>query len=340
MIKSFVLIFIFISMIFIPLLDTSARKYIRIVGSSTVFPFISYIAEDFSRIFPFRTPIVESIGSGAGFKMFCSGIGKDTPDIAISSRSIKNTEIELCKKNKVDETIEIIIGYDGIIIANSNQNNRFDFSKKDLFKTLSAYSQKNDKLVKNDTKFWSDINQTLPKIEIEIYGPHQNTGTYETLINSIMLDQYSCMNSKIFKEHYRNQEERKKACSNIRDDGKYKEVGINENIVIQKLKSNKNAFGILSFSFLMRNQDKIQGSTIAGIEPTYESISSGKYILARPLYLYIKKEHLNSVDGLKEFIKEIVNSISEDNYLSKLGLIPLLNEDMKKVLTKIHNIIM
>ncbi|NUX01575.1 phosphate ABC transporter substrate-binding protein [Wolbachia endosymbiont of Madathamugadia hiepei] len=338
MLRGFLLIFIFA--VFMPLSNADARKYIRIVGSSTVFPFISFIAEDFNRVFPFKTPVVESIGSGPGFKMFCSGIGEDTPDIAASSRSIKNAERELCKRNKVDEMIEIIIGYDGVVIANSNQSHRFDFSKKDLFETLSAYSQENGKLVKNNKKLWSDVSQALPKTEIEIYGPHQNTGTYETLVNSIMLDQYSCMNSRIFKENYEDQEERKKACSSIRDDRRYKEVGTNENIIIQKLKSNKNALGIFSFSFLMRNQDKIQGSTIAGIEPTYENISLGKYILARPLYLYIKKEHLSTVDGLREFIREVIDSIStEDGYLSKLGLIPLSSEDIKKVSAKVHDIV-
>lgn len=338
MLRGFFLIFIFT--VFMPLSNADARKYIRVVGSSTVFPFISFIAEDFNRVFSFKTPVIESIGSGSGFKMFCSGVGENTPDIATSSRSIKEAERELCKRNKVNEVIEIIIGYDGVVIANSNQSYRFDFTKKDLFETLSAYSQENGKLVKNNRKFWSDVNQALPKTEIEIYGPHQNTGTYETLINSVMLDQYSCMNSRIFKENHENPEERKKACSNIRDDGRYVEVGINENIIIQKLKSNKNALGIFSFSFLMRNQDKIQGSTIAGIEPTYENISSGKYILARPLYLYIKKEHLGSVDGLREFIKEIIDSIStESGYLSRLGLISLSNEDMKKVSEKIRGII-
>ncbi|MCA4773780.1 substrate-binding domain-containing protein [Wolbachia endosymbiont of Mansonella perstans] len=339
MLRGFLLIFVF-TVVFMPLSNADARKYIRIVGSSTVFPFISFIAEDFNRVFSFKTPVVESIGSGPGFKMFCLGIGEDTPDIAASSRSIKSAERELCKRNKVDEMIEIIIGYDGVVIANSNQSHRFDFSKKDLFETLSAHSQENGKLVKNNKKLWSDISQALPKTEIEIYGPHQNTGTYETLINSIMLDQYSCMNSRIFKENYEDQEERKKACSSIRDDGRYKEVGINENIIIQKLKSNKNALGIFSFSFLMRNQDKIQGSTIAGIEPTYENISSGQYILARPLYLYIKKEHLNIVDGLREFIREVIDSTStKDGYLSKLGLIPLSSEDIKKVSAKVHDIV-
>ncbi|MDF0607701.1 substrate-binding domain-containing protein [Wolbachia endosymbiont of Onchocerca gibsoni] len=336
--RSFLLIFIFV--VFMPLSDVDARKYIRIVGSSTVFPFISFIAEDFSRVFSFRTPVVESIGSGQGFKMFCSGIGKNTPDIAASSRPIKEAERELCKRNKVNEVVEIIIGYDGVVIANSNQSYKFDFTKKDLFETLSAYSEENGKLVKNNKKFWFDINHVLPKTEIEIYGPHQNTGTYNTLINFVMLDQYSCMNSRVFKESYKDPEERKKACSSIRDDGRYIEVGSNENIIIQKLKSNRNALGIFSFSFLVRNQDKVQGSTIAGIEPTYENISSGKYILARPLYIYIKKEHLNITDGLKEFIREVIDSISAKNgYLSRLGLIPLSNDDIKKVLAKVYDIV-
>ncbi|QOD38043.1 substrate-binding domain-containing protein [Candidatus Wolbachia massiliensis] len=337
MLRSFLLIFVF--SVFIPLSNADARKYIRIVGSSTVFPFISFIAEDFNRVFSFKTPVVESIGSGPGFKMFCSGIGGDTPDIATSSRPIKEAERELCKRNKVNGLVEIIIGYDGVVIANSNQSHKFDFTKKDLFEALSAYSQENGKLVKNNKKLWSDINPNLPETGIEIYGPHRNTGTYDTLINSIMLDEYSCMNSRVFNESYKNPEERKKACSNIRDDGRYIEVGINENIIIQKLKSNKNALGIFSFSFLVRNQDKIQGSTIAGIEPTYENISSEKYILARPLYLYIKKEHLNTVDGLREFIKEVMYSIrTEDGYLSRLGLISLSSEDIKKVLAEVHDI--
>ncbi|WCR58261.1 substrate-binding domain-containing protein [Wolbachia endosymbiont of Ctenocephalides felis wCfeJ] len=338
MLKDFFLIFIFA--VSIPLSKADARKYIRIVGSSTVFPFISYIAEDFNRVFSLKTPVVESIGSGAGFKMFCAGIGENTPDITTSSRPIKDVERELCKRNGVNEVVEIILGYDGVVIANSNQSYKFDFTKKDLFETLSAYSQENGKLVKNNKKFWSDINQALPKMEIEIYGPHQDMGTYDALVNFVMLDQYSCMHSRIFRETYNDLEERKRACSNIREDGRYIKVGNNENIIIQKLKSNKNALGIFSFSFLMRNQDKIQGSTIAGIEPTYENISSRKYILARPLYLYIKKEHLNTVDGLREFIREVIDSISaEDGYLSRRGLIPLSNEDIKKISARVHDIV-
>lgn len=300
------------------------RPYIKIVGSSTVFPFISLAAEQFNSISSFPTPVVESIGSGAGFKMFCMGIGGDTPDITTSSRRIRDVEKQLCERNQVKEIIEIIIGYDGIVIANSKNSNQFDFTARELFTALSAYSLSDeDKLIKNNKKAWSDIDLRFPESEIEIYGPYKNTGTYDVLTDMLMIN--SCMHLKPFVESYEKYDEREKICSTIRDDGKYIEVGVNENIIIQKLKSNQNAFGIFGFSFLERNKDKVQGSMIAGVEPTYENISSGKYTLSRPLYLYIKGDHISVIPGLEDFIKEVTSSaaIGVDGYLSRLGLIPL-----------------
>ncbi|OEY87102.1 phosphate ABC transporter substrate-binding protein [Wolbachia pipientis] len=322
-----------------PLLSAGTREYVRIIGSSTVNHFISFIADEFNRSSSLKAPIVESIGSGAGFKMFCSGIEENAPDITTSSRPIRKAEIELCQRNKVGEIIEVVIGYDGVVIANSKQSDKYDFTKKDLFDALSAYTQQGNKLVKNNKKYWSDISKIFKKSKIEIYGPYQNTGTYDTLIDFIMLDQYSCMNARIFKETYKDIEERKKACSNIRNDEVYKEVGTNENIIIHKLNNDKDALGILSFSFLIRNQDKIQGSTIAGIAPTYENISSMKYLLARPLYLYIKKSHVGVVRSLKEFINEVMYAIDyKSGYLFRYGLIPLSNQDMQKALATVHSI--
>ncbi len=322
-----------------PLLSNEVREHVKIVGSSTVNHFISSVADEFNRISSFKTPVVESIGSGAGFKMFCSGVGQGTPDIAASSRPIRKAEVELCKRNKVDEIVEIIIGYDGIVIANSKQSDRYDFTKKDLFNALSAYALQGKKLVQNNKKYWSNISKVLGTNKIEIYGPYKNTGTYDALINFIMLDPYSCMNVEIFKETYTDIEERKKACSNIRNDEVYKVVGTNENIIIHKLNNDKDALGILSFGFLIRNQDKIQGSTIAGIEPTYENISSRKYLLTRPLYLYIKKSHVGIVSGLKEFINETMYAINRENgYLFRHGLIPLSDKDMEKTLSSVHGL--
>jgi phosphate transport system substrate-binding protein len=337
--KSFLFGLMFV--ISIPLLGKETREYVRIIGSSTVNHFISYVADEFNRMSSLKSPVVESIGSGAGFKMFCSGIGENTPDIAASSRPIRKAEMELCRRNKVGEIVEIIIGYDGIVIANSKQSDKYDFTKKDLFDALSAYAQQDKKLVKNNKKYWSSINKVFKKkSKIEIYGPYKNTGTYDSLINFIMLDQYSCMNAEVFKEAYQNIEERKKACSNIRSDEVYKEVGSsNENIIMHKLNNNKDALGILSFGFLLRNQGKIQGSTIAGVEPTYENIASGKYLLTRPLYLYIKKSHIDIVNGLRGFINEVMYAINRENgYLFRYGLIPLSDQDMQKTLSVMHSL--
>ncbi|WP_339047546.1 substrate-binding domain-containing protein [Candidatus Mesenet endosymbiont of Phosphuga atrata] len=314
------------------------RSYIKIAGSSTVFPFVALAAEQFSSISSFPTPVVESIGSGAGFKMFCMGVGSGTSDIVTSSRRMKDVERQLCEKNQVKEIIEVIIGYDGIVIVNSKKNNQFDFTTRELFTALSTYSfSDEDKLIKNSN--WSDIDLRFPKSEIEIYGPYKNTGTYDVLIDMLMIN--SCMHLKPFVESYEKYDERKKACSAIRDDGKYIEVGINENIIIQKLKSNQNAFGIFGFSFLERNKDKVQGSMIAGIEPTYENISSGKYTLSRPLYLYIKRDHINIIPGLKDFIKEVTSpaAIGTNGYLSRLGLISLKEEEIKRVQNEITKIV-
>ncbi|KJV69546.1 PBP superfamily domain protein [Candidatus Neoehrlichia lotoris str. RAC413] len=316
--------------------------HIRVVGSSTVFPFISSIAEEFGKFSSYQTPVIESVGSGMGFNMFCAGTGANTPDITMSSRKIKDAEVELCKTNKVNDIIELIIGYDGIVIANSNQNKKVDFSIKDLFSALSKYKisdEYSDTIPLNHYKSWSEIHNKFPSVNIEVYGPHKNTGTYDILIKEIMLN--LCMNSKIFIDVYPNVQKRKKICSSIRDDGKYIEVATNENVIIHKIAKNNSAFGILSFSFLVKNQDKIQGNKIAGIEPSYESISSGKYVLSRPIYLYVKKEHLDSTPGLKKFLEEIVNaeSISEYGYLVNSGFIPLPQEELTKTKKKVMDLI-
>ncbi|UTO55127.1 substrate-binding domain-containing protein [Neoehrlichia mikurensis] len=317
-------------------------RHIRVVGSSTVFPFISSIAEEFGKFSSYTTPVIESVGSGMGFNMFCAGAGDNTPDITMSSRKIKDAEVELCKTNKVNDIVELIIGYDGIVIANSNQNQKVDFTIKDLFSALSKYEvsdEYNDTISLNNYKSWHEIHNRLPNVNIEIYGPHKNTGTYDILIKTIMLN--SCMNSKIFIDIYPKAHIRQKICGSIRDDGKYIEVATNENVIIHKIAKNNSAFGILSFSFLIKNQDKIQGNKIAGVEPNYESISSGKYILSRPIYIYVKKEHLASTPGLKKFLEEIVNveSISKHGYLVNSGFIPLPQQEFAKTKKKVMDLI-
>ncbi|QLK52078.1 substrate-binding domain-containing protein [Ehrlichia ruminantium] len=337
--KKFLLV-LFLLLVMLP--KDSNAEHIHVVGSSTAFPFIAAIAEEFGRFSDYGTPIIESVGSGMGFSMFCQSVENSTPDIAMSSRKIKDAEVELCKSNDVHDIIEIIIGYDGIVIANSNNSNKLDFTKKDLFKALSKYATSEEythSIPVNDFKYWSEINNRFPNIDIEVYGPYKNTGTYNILIEEIMQD--SCMNHKNFIEVYPDLKKRQHACSMIRNDGKYIEVAANENIIIQKIAKNNAAFGIFSFSFLIQNQDKIHGNKIAGVEPTYETISSGKYILSRPIYVYIKQKHLNNSPGLKEFIKVILKqeSIGKNGYLISLGFIPLSDKDLENTRTRITNIL-
>ncbi|ABD45076.1 PBP superfamily domain protein [Ehrlichia chaffeensis str. Heartland] len=334
--------FLLVFLSLITLAFNSSAQQIRVVGSSTAFPFISAIAEEFGRFSDYGTPIIESVGSGMGFSMFCQGVGKNTPDIVMSSRKIKDAEVKLCQSNNINNIIEIIIGYDGIVIANSKDSAKLDFTKKDLFKALSKYSTSNEyveTIPSNNFRYWSEINNRFPNIDIEIYGPYKNTGTYNILVEEIMQD--ACMNNQNFIDVYSDPTKRRRICSIMRNDGKYIEVAANENIIIQKIAKNQDAFGILSFSFLVKNQDKIHANKIAGIEPNYETISSGKYILSRPIYLYIKQEHISFSPSLKEFIKVILreDSIGKNGYLIGLGFIPLSDKDLQDTKNRITGIL-
>lgn len=332
--------FLLLFLLLIILVFNSNAQQIRVVGSSTAFPFISAIAEEFGRFSDYGTPIIESVGSGMGFSMFCQGAGKNTPDIVMSSRKINDAELKLCKSNNINNIIELIIGYDGIVIASSKDSDKLDFTKKDLFKALSKYSTSNEYIETiplNNFRYWSEINNRFPNIDIEVYGPYKNTGTYNILIEEIMQD--ACITNQNFIDVYPDLTKRQRICGVMRNDGKYIEVAANENIIIQKIAKNHDAFGILSFSFLVKNQDKIHANKIAGIEPNYETISSGKYVLSRPLYLYIKQEHINLSPGLKEFIKVILreDSIGKNGYLIGLGFIPLSDKDLEDTKNRIIN---
>ena len=334
--------FFLVFLVLITLAFNVNAQQIRVVGSSTASPFISAIAEEFGRFSDYGTPIIESVGSGMGFSMFCEGVGKNTPDIVMSSRKIKDAEVKLCKSNNIENIIEIIIGYDGIVIANSKDSNKFDFTKQDLFKALSKYSTSNEYVETMSTnyfRYWSEINNRLPNIDIEVYGPYKNTGTYNILVEEIM--QASCIHNQNFIDVYPDLKRRQRACGIMRNDGKYIEVAANENIIIQKIAKNHDAFGILSFSFLIKNQDKIHANKIAGVEPNYETISSGKYVLSRPIYLYIKQEHINLSTSIKEFIKVILReeSIGKNGYLIGLGFIPLSDKDLLNTKNRITNIL-
>jgi phosphate transport system substrate-binding protein len=309
-----------------------ARDQIRIVGSSTVFPFSTAVAEAFGRAGGFKTPVVESTGTGGGIQLFCSGDGLDTPDIANASRRIKPGELETCTKNGVKNVVEVKIGYDGIVLANSKKHARFDLSKEQIFRALAKQVPIDGKLTANPYKLWSDIDPKLPKEKIEVLGPPPTSGTRDAFVELAMEGGAEAF--PMLKEMKGKDEKAFKAVAHaIREDGVYVEAGENDNLIVQKIEANRSALGVFGFSFLDQNADKVQGSLVGGVEPTFENIASGKYGVSRSLFFYVKKSHIGQVPGIKEFMAEFTSdgAFGEEGYLADKGLIPLEAEERKTV---------
>lgn len=314
------------------------RSHIQIVGSSTVYPFTAVIAESFGRDSHYRTPIVEATGTGGGFKLLCSGIGYNYPDISNASRAVKKSEIENCSKNGIKNLIEVKIGYDGIVLANIISADQFNLTKEEIFLALaSKVVDKNNKLVDNYYNKWNEINPNLPDINIAIYGPPPTSGTRDAFVELVM--ETACVNIKAFIKKYPNKKNRKKACHLIRSDGKFIEAGENDNLIVKKLKSNPRALGIFGFSFLSENSDIIKAAKVNNIAPTFDSIVNSKYKISRPLYIYFKGEHLDLIAGMREFFQEVIskNTIGQDGYLLQKGLIPLSELESSKMRDRIIN---
>jgi len=311
---------------------TKQRNHIQMVGSSTVYPFAAVIAETFGRDTKFKTPIVESTGTGGGFKLFCSGIGNNHPDFSNASRKIKNSEVEKCAQNGIKNVGEIKIGYDGIVLANSIKGGKYSFSKEQIFLALAdLVPDKNGKLVANFYKKWSDIDKKLPKIEIRVYGPPPTSGTRDAFVELVM--ESACKDLAEFKKAFPDKKIRKKKCHLIRSDGHFIEAGENDNLIVQKLRNDKDALGIFGFSFLEENSSLVQPAVINKVKPTFENIVDGSYPVSRPLFIYFKRQHLDLIPGMKEFLKEIIskNTVGNDGYLMQKGLIPLTDLELKKV---------
>lgn len=311
--------------------NSFARDYIHIVGSSTVYPFATVIAENFGTSGDFKTPIIESTGTGGGFKLFCSGVGKKFPDFADASRRIEESEIEQCKQNGIHNPIEIKIGYDGIVLANSIKAKPYNLTKEQIFLALAEKIPQNGNLVNNPYKKWSDINPSLPNKEIAIYGPPTTSGTRDAFFELVMEE--PCMKINEFIKLYPDKKQRKKICSVIRTDGKFIEAGENDNLIVQKLKNNPNALGIFGFSFLKENGQSIQAAKIDAVTPSFDNIIGGHYSVSRPLFIYFKKEHLKLTIGTREFINEIVSvdTIGPQGYLIDKGLIPMKEKEFKEM---------
>jgi phosphate transport system substrate-binding protein len=312
----------------------AARDQIRIVGSSTVFPFSTAVAEQFGRTTSFKTPIVESTGSGGGLKLFCGGVGERTPDIANSSRRIKSSEVELCSQNGVADIVEIRVGFDGIVLANSKKSPPIALTTRQLFLALAREIPVAGKLVENPNRTWKDVDPSLPDRKIEVLGPPPTSGTRDAFVELAM--EGGAKKLPMLKELRGKDKKAFKAVAHaMREDGAYVEAGENDNLIVQKLDANPSAIGIFGFSFLDQNEDRIQGSTIDGTEPTFEAIANGEYPISRSLYFYVKKAHVSETPGLQAFIAEFTSekAVGIDGYLADKGLIPLSSADRKLVRT-------
>ncbi|MCU0838414.1 MAG: PstS family phosphate ABC transporter substrate-binding protein [Rhodospirillales bacterium] len=312
--------------------SAEARDQIRIVGSSTVFPFTTRVAEEFGRTTSFKTPIIESTGTGGGFKLFCQGIGVDTADISNASRAIKKAEVETCKQNGVEKITEVKIGYDGIVLANSKAAPELDISLRDLFLALAKdVPDGKGGFMPNPHKNWSDINPALPNKRIEVLGPPPTSGTRDAFVELAM--EGGCNKIPEIEALKKTDEKKHKAiCHGMREDGAFIEAGENDVLIVRKLEANPNAFGIFGFSFLDQNQDKIQGSKINGVEDNYENIASGKYPISRSMFIYVKGQHVGVIPGIPEFLKEFTSDKAwgPDGYLADKGLIAMPEAERAK----------
>ena len=331
--KSLVII---LSIALIPSLQAKAEEQIRIVGSSTVFPFSTAVAEEFGRKTKYKTPIVESTGSGGGMKLFCAGNGKQHPDITNASRRIKSKEFKKCSDAGI-KIIEIKVGYDGIVLANSKKSNIVKLSTRDIYMALAEKVPANEdgsELQDNPYQTWKDVNPKLPNVKIEVLGPPPTSGTRDAFVELAMdagAKTFPALkelrgSSKAGKNKF------KRIARTIREDGAFIEAGENDNLIIQKLDQNPNALGIFGFSFLDQNTDKIQGSIVNDAEPTFDNILIGDYPISRSLFFYVKKNHIRMKPSITQFVKEFtsLSAMGEDGYLVEKGLIPLSSEEYKK----------
>ena len=296
---------------------SGSREQIRAVGSSTVYPFSTSVAEAFTKgSGGFKSPIIESTGTGAGMKLFCAGVGVQHPDIENASRRIKKSEYEECATHGVKDIVEVQVGIDGIAFAEAANGPGITLTPIDVYKALAEKPFGKP----NTAKTWKDVNPALPALPIMVYGPPKTSGTRDALAELILekgCDSDPAM--KALKES--NKDEHKAICTTVRSDGAYAEQGENDNLIVQKLSTNPNVIGIFGFSFLEENMDKLKGIPMSGVTPTYETISDFSYPGARPLYIYIKAGHLKSIRGLKEFAAEYASAWGPDGYLKKKGMV-------------------
>jgi phosphate transport system substrate-binding protein len=321
----------------VPVHAQAVRDYISIVGSSTVYPFATVAAERFGRATRFKTPKVEATGSGGGLKLLCNGIGVQHPDIANSSRRITTSEVQMCERNGVRELVEVKIGYDGIVLANAKSATRLDLTLRQIYLALAKNVPDPggaQRLVPNPYQRWSDIDPALPSVRIEVLGPPPTSGTRDAFLELAMeggCKQYPWI-AALERDDYL------VACHTIREDGRYVEAGENDNLIVQKLESNPRALGIFGYSFLEQNSDKVRPAAIDGIEPSFDTIADGTYPVARPLYFYVKRAHVDQIPGIREYLAEFTSESAwgDFGYLSEKGLVPLPEEERRATAAQVR----
>jgi phosphate transport system substrate-binding protein len=314
-----------------------ARDHIKIVGSSTVYPYAQAVSEEFAKTSGKKAPVLESTGSGGGMKLFCKGVGEAHPDITNASRAMKNSEWELCNKNGVKDITEVQIGYDGLSVAVSRKGADFDLTKEQLFLALSSKIPVGGKLVANPNMKWSDVDKSLPNTEIIVYGPPPTSGTRDAFVELAMhkgcaaLPYFKAKKKELDKKAYKKLI--KTECTPMRQDGPFIEAGENDNLIVQRLEADPKALGIFGYSFLYENEDKLKAVKIKGVAPSFETIASGEYGISRPLFFYVKNAHRNVIPGMNEYIEAFVSddAMGPDGYLKDRGLVALDDATRKKV---------
>jgi phosphate transport system substrate-binding protein len=315
-------------------LATAKRRHIDIVGSSTVYPFSTVVAERFGKTTAFRTPKVEATGSGGGLKLFCDGVGPKFPDVANSSRRIKASEVARCEANGVTEIVEMKIGYDGIVLANSKKTERFSLTLRELWLALAKHVPApgaEGQTIENPNRNWSDINPKLPSRRIEVLGPPPTSGTRDAFVE-LALEGGCTRFEWVAKLKEQDEGAYKLLCHTVREDGAFIEAGENDNLIVQKLEANPSGLGIFGFSFLEQNADKVHAATVDGVAPNFETIGNGRYPVARPLYSYVKKAHVGMVPGIEEYLAELSSDKAwgPDGYLQDKGMIPMPEAERAK----------
>ena len=316
----------------------AARDQISVVGSSTVFPYTQAVAEQFANVTGRPSPIVESTGTGGGMQIFCEGIGEGHPDLTGASRAMKASEWDKCAENGVTDITEALIGFDGLSMAVSRDTQyEWDMSLGEMYQALAAEVPVDGEWVENPYQNWSEINSSLPDSEIVVIGPPPTSGTRDAWVELAM--HAGCKELDYVKNGGFDGDWVDENCSRMRTDGPFIEAGENDNLIVQRLKSDPNALGIFGYSFVYENQDALYGVKLNGVEPNFDTIADKSFPVARPLYFYVKNAHRGVIPGLNEFVAEYMSedALAPGGYLSERGLVPLVDDRRAKLQDEVLN---